>query len=89
MAFLNGQGQGFLLQIHNHYCHTFSQYSKEGKKCQKGSSFAIPLNPMISGTIQATILDKIFGQISILKRSLFSSLPLTNNAENVDNIQAG
>ena len=31
---------------------------------------------------------KYFEQTSILKKSLFSSLPLTNNAENVDNIHA-
>ena len=32
---------------------------------------------------------KYFEQTSILKKSLFSSLPPTNNVENVDNIQAG
>ena len=30
-----------------------------------------------------------FEQTSILKKSLFSSLPLSNNVENVDNIHAG
>ena len=32
---------------------------------------------------------KYFEQTSILKKSLFSSLPLSNNVENVDNIHAG
>ena len=32
---------------------------------------------------------KYFEQTSILKKNLFSSLPLANNVENVDNIQAG
>ena len=39
-------GLRFLLEIHNHSRHTFSQYSKEGKKCQNGSSFVIPFNPV-------------------------------------------
>ena len=32
---------------------------------------------------------KYFEQTSILKKSLFSSLPLSNNVENVDKIHAG
>ena len=32
---------------------------------------------------------KYFEQTSILKKRLFSSLPLSNNVENVDNIHAG
>ena len=32
---------------------------------------------------------KYFEQTYILKKSLFSSLPLSNNVENVDNIHAG
>ena len=32
---------------------------------------------------------KYFEQTSILKKSLFSSIPLSNNVENVDNIHAG
>ena len=32
---------------------------------------------------------KYFEQTSILKKSLFSSLHLSNNVENVDNIHAG
>ena len=38
-------------------------------------------------TLQSS--TKYFEQASILKKSLFSSLPLSNNVENVDNIHAG
>ena len=43
-SFLLRQGQDFLLEIHNHSHHTFSQYSKEGNICLNGSSFVISLN---------------------------------------------
>ena len=33
LSFLLKQGEDFLLEIHNHSRHTFSQYSKEGKIC--------------------------------------------------------
>ena len=33
LSFLLRQGQDFLLEIQNHSRHTFSQYSKEGKRC--------------------------------------------------------
>ena len=46
VSFLLRQGQGFLLEIQNHSRHTFSQYSKEVKKCQNGSFFVLPLNPI-------------------------------------------
>ena len=65
LSFLLRQGQGFLLEIHNHSRHTFSQYFKEGKPCQNGSNFVIPLDTiqarlclpqdavfMLSGTVQ-------------------------------------
>ena len=45
LSFLLRQGQDFLLEIHNRSRHTFSQYSKEGKRSQNGSSFVIPLDP--------------------------------------------
>ena len=32
--------------VFGHSRHTFSQYSNEGKTCQKGSSFVIPLTPI-------------------------------------------
>ena len=34
LSFLVKQGQDFSMEIHNHSCHTFSQYSKEDKTCQ-------------------------------------------------------
>ena len=33
LSFLLRLGQDLLLEIHNHSRHTFSQYSKEGKRC--------------------------------------------------------
>ena len=33
LSFLLSEGQDFLLEIHNHSRHTFSQYSKEDKRC--------------------------------------------------------
>ena len=48
---------------------------------------------LISSLVQIYFVQdqwtKYFEQTSILKKSLFSSLPLSNNAENVDNIHAG
>ena len=55
------QGQGFSLEIQNHSRHTFSQYSKESKKCQNGSSFVIPLNP-----IQARFFNRLKVQETVL-----------------------
>ena len=45
-SFILRQSQGFLLEIHNHSLHAFSQYSKEDKRCQNDSNFIIPLNPI-------------------------------------------
>ena len=44
LSFFLKQFHGFLLEIHNHSRHTFRKYCKEGKNCQNGSSFVIPLN---------------------------------------------
>ena len=45
-SFLLREGQDFLLELLSHSHHTSSQYSKEGKTCENGSSFVIPLNPL-------------------------------------------
>ena len=45
-SFLLRQGQGLLLEILNYAHHTSSQYSKEGKTCENGSSSVIPFNPL-------------------------------------------
>ena len=45
-SFLQRHGKDFLLEIHNHYRHIFSQYSKQGKRCYNGSSFVIPFTPI-------------------------------------------
>ena len=44
LSFLLRQDQDVLLEIHNISHHTFIQYSMEGKTCQNGSSFVIPLD---------------------------------------------
>ena len=48
------QGQDPLLEIHNHSRHTFNQYSKEGKTCQNGSSFVIPLTGLTGLNLTAS-----------------------------------
>ena len=46
LSFPLRQGQSFLLEIHNHSRDTFSQYFKENKKCQNGSSVVISPDPI-------------------------------------------
>ena len=53
LGFLLRQGQDFLLEIHNHFRHIFSQYTKEGKTCQNGSSFLI----LVTDPIQARLFS--------------------------------
>ena len=59
------------------------------EKHEGGRKSALPLPPGKIGLSMLQSWTKYFEQTSFLKKSLFYSLPLSNNVENVDKIHAG